>query len=112
MPTPSHPMQPVVLDTTGNPRFLSNGIVQFLKEFARGKGVGMNELTTMPFSVEDREQFLQLIGYSVGGYCELSYVTDESAHIAVDAAKATGFPWQQGVEKVNAWKKKKGFPTD
>jgi len=30
------------------------------------------------FSQEDREQFAQLIGYSLSGFGELSYVSDET----------------------------------
>ena len=38
------------------------------------------------FPQEDREQFAQLIGYSICGYHELSYVSDESAAQASDLA--------------------------
>ena len=38
----------------------------------------MNQLALMPFTVEDREQFAQLIFYSLAGFGELSYVTDET----------------------------------
>jgi hypothetical protein len=37
----------------------------------------MNSLARMNFSNEDREQFAQLIGYSLSGFSELSYVSDE-----------------------------------
>jgi hypothetical protein len=37
----------------------------------------MNKLAMMPWSNEDRCQFAQLIGYSLGGYGELHYVSDE-----------------------------------
>jgi hypothetical protein len=39
----------------------------------------MNRLALLPFSDADREQFAQLIGYSVGGFNELSYVSDAAA---------------------------------
>lgn len=45
----------------------------------------MNDLACMEFSQEDREQFAQLIGYSLSGYGDLSYVSDES----YDAAEST-----------------------
>lgn len=47
-------------------------------------GIGMNELARLPFPQEDREQFAQLIGYSICGFHELSYVS-ETLHAAVDA---------------------------
>lgn len=60
----------------------------------------------------DVEQFYQLIGYSVGGYCELSLVSDESADAAVEAARALGYPWQQGVEAARVWRIKNGYPAE
>ena len=39
----------------------------------------LNELYTLSFSRADREQFAQLMGYSISGYHELSYVSDLSA---------------------------------
>jgi hypothetical protein len=47
----------------------------------------MNTLARMDFSDDDRQQFAQLIGYSLSGYGELqSYVDDEAyataAHMA------------------------------
>jgi hypothetical protein len=36
------------------------------------------KLMTLDFPQEDREQFAQLMGYSISGYHELSYVSDES----------------------------------
>ena len=38
----------------------------------------MNELACMDFSQEDSEQFAQLIGYSVSGFSELSYVSNDT----------------------------------
>jgi hypothetical protein len=38
----------------------------------------MNSLAEHDFSPEDREQFAQLIGYSLSGFGELSYVSDET----------------------------------
>ncbi len=77
MDLPPHPMQPVYLTEGGIARFRKNDIVRFLIDFATGKGVSMNELALMPFSREDREQFAQLIGYSVSGFGDLSYASDE-----------------------------------
>jgi hypothetical protein len=51
----------------------------------------------IPFSNGDREQFAQLIGYSVGGFGDLSYVSDEAYLVAraeaeglLEDAKAKG----------------------
>lgn len=75
MNLPPHPMQPVYLDPAGVARFRENAIVRFLLEDGPND---LNRLSLMPFSQEDREQFAQLIGYSVGGFCELSYVSDNA----------------------------------
>ena len=76
--------QPIERDDKGTLRFRSNGIVKFLL------GVGpfdMNNLALMTFSDRDRRQFAQLIGYSVNGYCELSYVRDKDAEKAMRQAE-------------------------
>ena len=70
-------IQPILEDEHGTLRFRENKIVSVLLEFFRGKGMGMNELSCMNFSREDWVQFAQLIGYSVGGWEELSYVSNE-----------------------------------
>lgn len=49
-------------------RFKENSIVRFLLD---GGPFDLNMLARMPFSVEDREQFAQLIGYSLEGFGEL-----------------------------------------
>lgn len=72
----SHPMQPILLDDNGTPRFMRNAIVEHL---AQDK---LNELAKMGFCSEDRMQLAQLIGYSVSGYGGLSYVCSESANEA------------------------------
>lgn len=85
--TPKHPMQPVVLDERGVPRFKQNAIVRFLLDVCTERGVAsMNTLALMPFSREDREQFAQLIGYSVSGAGDLSYVSEEVYELAAKAA--------------------------
>jgi hypothetical protein len=70
-------MQPIILDESGIPRFKVNAIVRYLLDFGT---TNMNKLACMPFSVEDRVQFAQLIGYSVSGFSELSYVPDNVVH--------------------------------
>ena len=57
-----------------NGRFRENKIVSHLLDTY----TDMNKLARIDFTDEDRMQFAQLIGYSVGGYGSLSYVSDES----------------------------------
>ena len=72
-----HPMQPIEPDTDGVDRFRANAIVRaFLDEATKAGILDLNKIACMDFSDEDRRQFAQLIGYSVGGYGELSYVSD------------------------------------
>lgn len=78
---PPHPIQPVVQDENGRRRFKENAIVRFLLDAGP---FDMNTLACREFSREDREQFAQLIGYSLSGASELSYVSDE----VINAAEA------------------------
>lgn len=77
-----HPTQPVYVDSYGTYKFQTNAIVKFLLDSGK---FSLNNIAAMPFSVEDRQQFAQLIGYSVSGYKDLSYV-DGDAEDAADAA--------------------------
>jgi hypothetical protein len=70
-----HPMQPLIKDPEGVIRFRKNMIVRFLLDNGPWD---LNKLAQMPFSNEDRQQFAQLIGYSLSGYGELPYVDDEA----------------------------------
>jgi hypothetical protein len=70
-----HPTQPLDVDEHGTLRFKSNAIVRHLLDHG---GIDLNALAVMDFSQEDREQFAQLIGYSLSGFGELSYVSDET----------------------------------
>lgn len=84
------PMQPVYQTDQGVIRFRENAIVRDLvyrdsergrvypKSPARTDG-GLNWIPLQDFPRADQEQLAQLIGYSVSGYHELSYVTDTSA---------------------------------
>lgn len=65
-----HPMQPVIL-VRDVARFKVNEICRWLIDSGRAS---MNEIACIPFSDEDRAQFAQLIGYSVSGWGDLSYV--------------------------------------
>ncbi|MFV1539480.1 MULTISPECIES: hypothetical protein [unclassified Phaeobacter] len=70
----TQPIQPLIEDSHGVLRFKANAIVQHLLD---NGGIDLNQIATMDFSREDREQFAQLIGYSWGGACDLGYMSDE-----------------------------------
>ena len=79
-----HPLQPLEYDSEGVLRFKKNAIVRFLLDDGPND---MNRLAVMNFSQEDREQFAQLIGYSLSGFSELSYVSDETYNRAAQQAR-------------------------
>ena len=83
-PSTRHPLQPLALDAHGTMRFKGNAIVRHLLDHG---GVDLNKLACMDFTQDDREQFAQLIGRSLGGFLELSYVSDATAHRASVAAE-------------------------
>ena len=94
-----HPMQPVALDDRDVLRFRQNTLVRALldrdtqrgriyPEFPARSDGGLNWIAMQDFSQEDQEQFAQLIGYSISGYHELSYVSDASAAEASALAHA------------------------
>jgi hypothetical protein len=99
---PPHPMQPLAKDDDGVVRFRPNVIVRHLLDHG---GLDLNKLSVIDFPQEDREQFAQLIGYSLAGYHELSYVSDESALAASKASggykgcRDKGCEWHAGVPK-------------
>lgn len=74
-----HPIQPLITDGSGVTRFKSNKIVQYLLDAGT---FDMNQLACIPFSDEDRMQFAQLMGYSLNGFWELSYVTNKIYNLA------------------------------
>ena len=74
------PMRPIALDNENRPRFQENEIVRFLLEHG---SIDLNELCRrFRDPSPDWEEFYQLIGYSVNGYCELSVVSVPSAAAA------------------------------
>lgn len=76
----AHPMQPILLDPAGCLRFKKNSAVEYLAE---GR---LNEIASRGYSDEDMTQLAQLIGYSVGGFGDLSYVSDADYERAMLAA--------------------------
>lgn len=75
------PMQPIK-----NGRFIPNRVVEYLLDHGP---LNMNDLAIQDFSDSDRAQFAQLIGYSVGGYGNLRYVSDSSYEKAESLMKKT-----------------------
>jgi hypothetical protein len=71
-----HPNQPLVKSINGVLRFKPNAIVDYL--LTTHHSCSLNELATLDFSNEDRQQFAQLIGYSVSGWGGLPYVSEEA----------------------------------
>lgn len=81
---PKHPIQPIIIDDNGFLRFKENKIVRYLLD---NGGIDMNMLAILQFPKEDEEQFAQLIGYSLSGFSELSYVSDETYSAAEKMAE-------------------------
>lgn len=85
--TTKHPIQPLAPDEHGTLRFKENKIVRHLLDWASPRGMGLNQFAMMDFSADDRQQFAQLIGYSLDGYGSLrSYVDDEAYYTAAHMA--------------------------
>lgn len=81
-----HPMQRIE-----NGRFVKNEIIDWL--FNQGL-LDLNKIATLPFPNEDREQLAQLLGYSLGGYSSLSYVSD-SSYMAAQIYADGKYNWEQ-----------------
>ena len=80
-----NPIQPLGKDAKGVLRFKENAIVRHLLD--THPTLGLNQLACMDFTADDRQQFAQLIGYSLSGYSELqSYVDDEAYSTAAHMA--------------------------
>ena len=73
------PLQPLHRDGCGVIRFKENKIVRYLLDAGP---FDMNQLALMSFPREDREQFAQLIGYSVSGFGDLSYSSRATVKLA------------------------------
>lgn len=99
MTTKNHPIQPLGLDDYGVMRFKKNAIVRFLLDSGP---FDMNALAIKDFSQEDREQFAQLIGYSLIGFSELPYVRDETLNAAEIMANGRDDEHRARVEALEA----------
>ncbi len=82
-----HPTQPVYKTSNGVVRFKENKIVGLL--LSAGP-FDLNQLALMKFEDEDHEQLAQLIGYSVSGFGDLSYASDEAVEAADKMVAALG----------------------
>ena len=82
-----HPIQPLENDDRGVLRFKDNKIVRHLLDHG---GIDLNDIARLDFPQEDREQFAQLIGYSLSGFSELSYASDETYETASKMADTQG----------------------
>lgn len=82
------PMQPVVIAKDGAVRFKENRIVSAVLEHASKAGYSLNEIACGDFTDEEHMQFAQLIGYSVSGYGNLSYASEQSVSKADEIAEA------------------------
>lgn len=71
-------MQPVIRRGDGQAAFQENAVVRFLLDWASQRDMNLNTLAILPFPRDDYEQFYQLIGYTIGGYSEMSFVSEES----------------------------------
>ncbi|MBN8489618.1 MAG: hypothetical protein J0M20_18045 [Burkholderiales bacterium] len=79
-----NPIQPLE-EVQGVLRFKANAIVRHLLD--THPTCDMNKLACIGFSDDDRQQFAQLIGYSLSGYSDLrSYVSDEAYSAAAHMA--------------------------
>lgn len=77
------PMQPVEVDQHGTHRFRDNKVVKYLLD--RGV-ISLNDLAMVDFPIEDRDQFLQLIGYSVSG----ARISADLRNAAIEETKPDG----------------------
>ena len=86
-----HPIQPLEKDASGVIRFKENKIVRHLLDHG---GIDLNAIAMIGFPQEDEEQFAQLIGYSLGGFEELSYASDQVCRAArIMAESGTSEQW-------------------
>ena len=82
----AHPIQPIFIDSTGTPRFKRNQVVQLL--LCSGPAT-LEQLRKMvadgEMPLEDLEQLLQLLGYTVCGLAELDFTSDQVVEAALQS---------------------------
>lgn len=89
------PMQPVVVASDGVIRFKQNKIISDMLEFCQGYGFGLNEIATRNYEKDDYSQLMQLIGYSVSGYGNLSCSRAKHVSRADEKAESLAKDMQQ-----------------
>lgn len=77
-----NPIQPLYWAEDGLIRFKQNKIIRDLLDFATEKGFGLNEIACGEYTADDHAQLAQLIGYSLYGFGELSYVDNHTFEAA------------------------------
>jgi len=80
-----HPMQYIEVDGHGVQRFRANAIVRRLLDEG---GIDLNRIACWDVPRADREQFAQLIGYSLCGFAGLGYATEQTCAAADAMANA------------------------
>ena len=92
-----HPIQPLYADEESRVRFRGNAAVQWmLKKGRKGERFDLNDIGEQGFDQADLVQLSQLIGYTLRGYHELPFVTDEDAAAATAAARESVSPDASG----------------
>jgi hypothetical protein len=97
------PRQPIGFAEDGVIRFKENKIISWMLEMGgAGKKFDLNDIAikrhTGEFSTEDMVQLDQLIGYSVSGFGDLSYVPEEEV-VECDGIAATVFKDKHEVDR-------------
>jgi len=77
-----HPNQPIEYAVDGCIRFKKNKIVDKMLDFCTAHGYSLNDIATEFYEDEDYIQLMQLIGYSVSGYGDLSCVSEKECRRA------------------------------
>ena len=72
-------MRSIIKDSRGVIRFKANAIVNWIVSSGR---LNLNDILLDEYSIEDIEEFWQLMGYSVSEYGELSFIREETVAVA------------------------------
>jgi hypothetical protein len=97
------PIQPIE-----NKRFVKNRIVDALLDTST---LDLNKIACMEFSDDERMQLAMLLGYSLGGFGDLSYVDDETYYEAERISEPSDANnKQQALQELMEWCEK--YDTD
>lgn len=82
------PMRPIFIDDANRPAFKGNAVIQYLVRSGKLNMVqAVEKIADKSLPQEDIDEFYQLVGYSIGGYCEIKFVSDESCEKALAIAE-------------------------